>query len=74
MPYLAEEDRTEAVAMISRLDAVWISFEARGVLPDIDARLPESVLAEQSFVLARDGQPVAIASQHGRSLHWLGRT
>ena len=74
MPYLAEEDRTEVVAMMSRLEAVWISFEARGVLPDIDARLPASASADKSFVLARDGQPIALASQHGRSLHWLGRT
>lgn len=33
MPYPPEEDRAEVVAMISRLGAVWVSFEARGVLP-----------------------------------------
>lgn len=58
----------------ARLDAVWVSIEARGVLPEVDARLPESTSAENAFVLARDGQPVAIADQHGRSVHWLGRT
>lgn len=72
MAYLPEGDRAEVVAMIARLDAVWISLEARGVLPELDARLPASAGTERSFVLALDGQPVALAGQHGRSLHWLG--
>lgn len=74
MPYLSKEDRAEAVAMIRRLDGTWISLEARGVLPEVDARLPESARGDNKFVLARDGQPVAIANQHGRSLQWLSGT
>lgn len=71
MPYLPAEDRSQVVEMISSLDAVWISLEAPGVLPDIDARLPTIGDASQSFILARDGHPVAVAHQHGRSLRWL---
>ena len=72
MPYLPEGDRAEVVAAISRLGAGWISLEAPGVVPEIDARLPEGTGSQDGFVLARDGQPVAIADQHGRSLQWLG--
>ena len=74
MPYLPEGDRAEVVAMISALDAVWISLEARGVLPEVDARVPEDTKAQNAFVVARDGQAVAIADQHGRWLRWLGGT
>ncbi|MCA1570140.1 MAG: DUF2332 domain-containing protein [Chloroflexi bacterium] len=74
MPYLPEEDRADVVAMISGLDGVWISLEARGVLPEVDARLPEGTSAENAFILARGGYPVAIGGQHGGWLHWLGRT
>jgi hypothetical protein len=72
MPYLTSEDRTRFVEIVSGLSAVWISFEALGVLPEIDARLTdESELHSPAFVLARDGEPVALASPHGRWVDWL---
>ena len=74
MLYLPDEDRSEVVAMISRLNAVWISLEAPGVLPKIDAQMSNIGDADQSFILALDGSPVAIAHQHGRSVHWLRET
>lgn len=73
MPYLSEEDRSEFVAMVSRLDALWISLEGPGLLPEVDARLPRIADADQRFILARDGSPVAITHQHGRSVHWLAQ-
>ena len=74
LAYLPDEDRSEVVAMMSGLDGVWISSEARGVLPVIDAQVPHGAGGVNGFVLARDGEPVAIADQHGGSLHWLDHT
>src|SRR5919198_788009 len=68
MPYLRPEDRTRFVELASSLPNVWVSFEGRGALPEIDARLAASGSDEDAFVLARDGEPLALASPHGR---WL---
>jgi hypothetical protein len=71
MPYLSPEDRTRFIEIVSQLPAVWVSFEGRGVLPGIGARLGVSERDDRAFVLARDGQPMALASPHGRWMHWL---
>jgi hypothetical protein len=71
MPYLSPEDRTRSIEIVSQLPAVWISFEGLGVLPEIGARLGVSERDDRAFVLARDGQPMALASPHGRWMHWL---
>jgi hypothetical protein len=72
MPYLAPEDRSRLVELVSGIRGVWISFEGPGVLPEVDARLPDGSGPEGGvFVLARDGQPVALANPHGRWLQWL---
>ncbi|TMK23126.1 MAG: DUF2332 domain-containing protein [Actinobacteria bacterium] len=73
MPYLRPQDRTRFVERISSLSTVWVSFEGRGVLPEIDARLPTSASDEDAFVLARDGEPLALADPHGCWLRWLER-
>jgi hypothetical protein len=71
MPYLSPGDRTRFVEIVSQLPAVWVSFEGLGVLPEIGARLGVSERDDRAFVLARDGQPMASASPHGRWMRWL---
>jgi hypothetical protein len=71
MPYLSREDRARFIDLVSQLPAVWVSFEGLGVLPGIGARLGASERDERAFVLARDGQPIALASPHGRWIRWL---
>jgi hypothetical protein len=71
MPYLSREDRARFIDVVSQLPAVWVSFEGLGVLPGIGARLGGSERDERAFVLARDGQPIALASPHGRWIRWL---
>jgi hypothetical protein len=71
MPYLSAEDRTRFIEIVSQLPAVWVSFEGLGVLPEIGAGLGVSERDDRAFVLARDGQPMALASPHGRWMHWL---
>jgi hypothetical protein len=71
MPYLSPEDRTRFIDVVSQLSAAWVSFEGIGVLPGIGARLGVSEREDRAFVLARDGQPLALASPHGRWMRWL---
>jgi hypothetical protein len=71
MPYLSREDGARFIDVVSQLPAVWVSFEGLGVLPGICARLGVSERDERAFVLARDGQPMALASPHGRWMRWL---
>jgi hypothetical protein len=71
MPYLSLEDRTKFIDVVSQLPAVWVSFEGLGVLPEIGARLGVRERDDRVFVLARDGQPMALASPHGRWMRWL---
>jgi len=71
MPYLSPEDRARFIDVVSQLPAVWVSFEGPGALPGIGARLGVSERDERAFVLARDGQPMALASPHGRWMRWL---
>jgi hypothetical protein len=73
MPYLSAEERTSFIDVVSQLPAVWVSFEGLGVLPEIGARLGVSERDDRAFVLARDGEPVALASPHGRWVRWLAR-
>jgi hypothetical protein len=71
MPYLSPEDRTRFIEIVSQPPAIWVSFEGLGVLPEIGARLGVSERDDRAFVLASDGQPMALASPHGRWMHWL---
>jgi hypothetical protein len=73
MPYLSPEDRTRFIDALSQLPAVWVSFEGLGVLPGIGARLGVSERDDRAFVLARDGQPMALADPHGRWMRWVAR-
>jgi hypothetical protein len=49
--------------------AVWLSNEGWTVLPAVAARLPQGLSPQ--FILARDGEPVALTDPHGRSVRLL---
>jgi hypothetical protein len=54
---------------VSQLDACWLSNEAPGVVPGTAV----DTSGTSRFVLARDGEPVALTGPHGSSIDWLGR-
>ncbi|WP_454858682.1 DUF2332 domain-containing protein [Promicromonospora soli] len=71
--YLTPADLEMFAATMDRLrrrrGAVWLSNEGWTVLPDVAARLPEGLSPQ--FILARDGEPVALTDPHGRSVRLL---
>ncbi|WP_166997758.1 DUF2332 domain-containing protein [Paramicrobacterium fandaimingii] len=72
LAYLDMAGRDRFYGQMARLAARWISFEGRGVFPQIDATIPESTQHDENrFVLALDGQAQAFATAHGQRLHWL---
>lgn len=65
LAYLQSEKRQRFAALVSALDAVWLSNEGPGVLPQITARMaPQRV--DGAFVLAVNGRPVARTGPHGQ--------
>ena len=70
LSYLPAERRKEFVQIVRGLDAVWVSNEGRGVLPAVDAKVPSGRQAG-GFILARDGEPLAVTGPHGQSIDWL---
>ncbi|WP_208321886.1 DUF2332 domain-containing protein [Paramicrobacterium chengjingii] len=72
LAYLDMAGRDRFFGQMSRLNARWISFEGRGVFPQIDRTIPERTQHQENrFVLALDGQARAFATAHGQRLHWL---
>ncbi|WP_129784508.1 DUF2332 domain-containing protein [Promicromonospora panici] len=71
--YLTAADKAAFAATMADLrrarGAVWLSNEGWTVLPDVAARLPEGLSPQ--FILARDGEPVALTDPHGRSVRLL---
>ncbi len=70
--YLSEAERRAFVELVRELDVTWLSNEGAGVLPDVAARLPADVVPDGAFVLARDGEPVALTHPHGAWLRTVG--
>ena len=68
--YLPSERRVEFERIVRGLDAVWVSNEARRVLPSVDAGLPTG-RSVRGFILARDGEPLALTGTHGQSIESL---
>jgi hypothetical protein len=68
--YLPGERREEFVRLVRDLDAVWVSNEGLGVLPAVDQKLPPG-LDVRGFILARDGEPLALTGPHGQSIDGL---
>lgn len=73
LPYLNAEDRAAFTATMDSLrralGVVWLSNEGWTVLPDVAARIPAGTSPD--FILARDGEPVALTHAHGRSVRIL---
>ncbi|MGH3410919.1 MAG: DUF2332 family protein, partial [Streptosporangiaceae bacterium] len=64
---VAPEQRERFAATAGGLGAVWLSGEAPGVVPGTEGPARDGM----SYVVARDGRPVALADSHGAWLQWL---
>lgn len=64
------ERESFAALMRSRDDVVWISNEGGGVLPDIGAQADRET--DGRFVIAVNGQAIALTGPHGQSFEGLG--
>ena len=71
LAYLADDDRTAAVAAITSSGARWISFEGRDVVA-LACDLPEPITLGTAFAAALDRMPLALASGHGDTMTLLG--
>lgn len=70
LAYLTAEECQRFAALVRELDAVWISNESPGVLPELAAKLNEPPPPNQ-FLLCIDGEPLAVTAPHGQSIRWL---
>lgn len=70
LAYLSQSDRDRFASIVRETGAVWISNEAPSVLPPIAAKLTTET-PHNRFLLALDGEPVALTGPHGQSIHWL---
>ena len=70
LAYVNREDRDRFTRLVRDLGAAWISNESPRVLPEIAAKLGGAP-PEDRFLLALDGEPVALTGPHGQSIEWL---
>jgi hypothetical protein len=68
--YVSGDRRDRFTRLARELGAVWISNEAPAVIPEVAARLEVPPPANR-FLLAVDGNPVALTGPHGQSIDWL---
>ncbi|QXT62314.1 DUF2332 domain-containing protein [Tessaracoccus palaemonis] len=71
LAYLARPERDAVVAAVRASGAHWLSFEGPTVVTSLRGRTPP--VDGPHFVLALDGEPLAVASPHGRWVRWLPR-
>jgi len=71
LAYLTETDRDRFAAQLTRLPVRWLANEGQGVVAGVLERLAMVPPQSSAFVLALDGEPIALTQPHGRSLHWL---
>jgi hypothetical protein len=71
LTYLDRDARRRFASLVADLGAVWLSNEGPGVLPDVARRLPTGLDATGHFVLARNGEPIALTGPHGQSYRAL---
>jgi len=68
LAYLTPPDRRRFAATVRGLQAVWLSNEGPGVVPEV----PIPPYQGTPFVLAREGRtPIALTDSHGTWLQWL---
>lgn len=74
--YLDDDDRDRFHELMTGLVAAgecrWVSNEGRSVLPRLTASVPEAPADQRLFLLALDGDALAWAHGHGRTIQWLG--
>jgi hypothetical protein len=69
--YVSPSRRRDFAAAVSDLDAVWLSNEVPGVLPDL-INQPTPPPDTDPFVLVRDGRTVvAFTDGHGNWIQWI---
>lgn len=76
LAYVNEQDRNRFAGHMARLPVRWLSNEGQSVVPGVLERLATTPALSQAipasaFILALDGEPIALTQPHGRSLHWL---
>lgn len=64
---VAPEQRERFAATVRGLGAAWLSGEAPGDVPGTEGRACDGM----TYVVARDGRPLALADSHGAWLEWL---
>ncbi len=69
LAYLSPEDRERFRRTMADTDAVWLSNEGLGVFPEFERIVPPG--ERHRFVLAVNGEPVALTHPHGRSYRGL---
>lgn len=67
LAYVDPDGRDRFRDAVTASRAVWLSNEAAGVFPDIAEHLPPGIDTDGRFVLAVDGEPVALTGPHGQS-------
>jgi hypothetical protein len=71
LSYVSPARRREFAAAVGALDAVWLSNEAVGVLPELRNE-PAPAADTEPFVLARDGRTaLALTDGHGTWIEWI---
>ena len=71
LTYLSPQARTAFVDLVDSLPGHWISNEGPDVVPRLVTHGDLPVGGPARFVLALDGNPLALAAPHGQALHWL---
>jgi len=64
-------ERAAFAASLRGMGAIWIANEAPGALPGLAADVAGAADG-RSFLLCRDGAPMAWTDPHGAAIHWLG--
>ncbi|PFG66340.1 hypothetical protein B0O41_1123 [Propionibacteriaceae bacterium ES.041] len=70
LAYLQREDRQRYLDLVEGLGVQWIANEGERVVPGVGERAP-AWDGPPSFVLSRDGVPLARTGPHGQYLSWL---
>ncbi len=71
MVYLAPDDRDCVRRVIAGAGAHRLGGEHAGVMPDVDARVPDASRVGGRMVVSPDDVPLALADPHGAALHWF---
>ncbi|BDI23218.1 DUF2332 domain-containing protein [Herbiconiux sp. L3-i23] len=74
LSYLTQEDADRFVATVRALGAVWIANELADVVPGVSDAGERDSTESFSFVVAKDGVPVARTHPHGAWVRWLTPT